>query len=122
MTATIEDDLKEAITSIIASEYYYRPGGETRHWMEGFEVALTAIVSAFLIPYLKRLAEKSADATWDRIKASLKEVHQPLTIDPDLSRDVGVLLSSVTADEHREALLLAGDSATRILRKYDLSD
>ena len=118
----LEDDLKDAIVDIVSDEYYHRTGGDTRHWLEGIELVLGGIASAFLIPYLKKLAEKSANATWAAITASSKKDSDATTRDSESAQIAESLLTRATPDDHRAASEIAAESVRVEMQKHNLSD
>ena len=118
----IVEDLKDAITDVVSDEYYHRAGGETRHWLEGIELVVGGIVTAFLIPYLKKLAEKAAEATWDAITASPKKVDRSTTCDTEFLSKAESIITIARSDDHRVALKSAVESVRIEMQKNNFSE
>ncbi len=118
----ITDDLKDAIIDVISDEYYHRTGGETRHWLEEIELVLGGIVTAFVIPYLKKLAEKSAEGTWAAITPSPEKGDDATTGDSKAPANAESLIRRATSDDHRAASEVAAESVRIAMLQHRFSD
>ena len=117
-SADVEDDLKDAICDLISKEHFHRFGGQTRHHLPGAEMVLGAIVTAFLVPFLKKLAERSADATWDAIANSSGQ-----KAEHSIRReDAGKLIRDATPEDRKMAIEFAAESVKVEMRRYNFSD
>ncbi|MCD4735395.1 MAG: hypothetical protein K8R53_05095 [Bacteroidales bacterium] len=118
------DDLKDAITDIISEEYYHRTGGETRHLLEGIEIVLGAIVTAFLIPYLKKLAELTAEDTYNKLKATkLKTVSDTTTQDKtEPHKNAITMIKKASLENRAIATKIAAESLRIEMQKYNFSN
>lgn len=121
--SAIEDELKDAICDVISDEAYHRIGGtEQKYFFEGIELILGGIVTAFLIPYLKKLAEKSAEATWDALTASPDKDNDTTVKDSETPENIESLLANATEDDHLAASKIASESVRFEMRKHNFTE
>ena len=119
----LEDDLKDAIVHVISEEYYHRAGGERRHLLEGIEIVLGAIVTAFLVPYLKKLAELAATETYKKLKGSDQASgRQHSTDEQEAPSDALRKAQNASPADRSVAVSIAAEHLRMEMSKYNFSE
>src|SRR5260370_30225730 len=83
---TVLDDLKDAIFDILAPEYHRLSTESVKYRLDNIEMFLAGAVGAFFVPYVKKLAEKAAEATWGAF-ASRRSAKAPDLVQTKLSNE-----------------------------------
>lgn len=74
-------------------------------------------MTAFLVPFLKRLAERSADAAWNAITHSGQKGRHSIS-----SEDAIKLIRDAAPQDRKVAAEFAAESVKVEMRKYNFSD
>jgi len=114
---TLIEDMKDRILDVIAPEYHRLNSAGVKHYIGTIEVFLGAVATAFLLPYVKKLAELSAQATWDSLSRSGRKSKEDVSTDTTLLRRTRVLIERASAADEAEARKLGEQAVRRFLEE-----
>lgn len=116
----LTDDMKDAIVDVISEEYYHRTGGDQRHLLEGIEIILSAIVTAFLLPYLKKLAELAATDTYKKLKRG--SGRQPSSDEQEVLADARCIVQNASSADRATAVIIATEYLRIEMSRHNFSE
>jgi hypothetical protein len=100
----IVEDIKDATVDTLAPEYHRLNRTSERQHLPSIEVFLTAVAASFLVPYVKRIAEKAADETWNKAVQVFGKNRSYEELQAELPPNAGEVVARSDFRQHREAL------------------
>jgi hypothetical protein len=118
-TDTLMDDLKDAVVDLLAPEYHRlnRPG--ERQLLPSIEVFLAAVAACFVVPYVKRMAEKAADASWAKLAEQAAKRRSYLELNATVPTNASEILGLRDVN-NAEALAAATEAEDRFLSAHGI--
>ncbi len=114
------EDLKDASADILAPEYHRLNLRGQRQILASSELFLSAVAASFLVPYVKRIAEKAADASWNKLVQSVGKTHGYQQLKTQIPAEVEKTVAQARPDEHASALAAAEVSLDIFLDQHGI--
>jgi len=111
------EDIKDTLIDIIGPEYHRLSKPGIRYHLGTIEIFLGAVASAFLLPYLKKLAEKTAEATWNALFQPTSGTEKTGISDAVLLQESKSLIQSASESDEAAARSVAQEELRRFLEE-----
>jgi len=116
------EDLKDLLIDKISAEYYRINKNGVKHCLGSIEFLLSAIIGAFLIPFIKKLAEKSGEKVWKIIFPDEVE-KKPIYYSDSKVNNLNIsILQNFRIEQSQDAEAAARKSLLQFLDSYNFPE
>jgi hypothetical protein len=121
-TGALIEAIKDACVEDLAAEYHRLNRPDERQHLPSIEWFLGGVAAAFLVPYVKRLAEKAADATWKQLATRLAKNRDYSTLESQIPGDASTTIENCSDEEHLQATNEAESVLLLFLSEHDIPE